>query len=199
MRRTMKTRGLHYALVAAALLPARTAHAEGVSKAGKGIVGFGLLGAEVVVFGEAIAGLDQAWLYYAGAGLGAVGGATGGYFLESSMTPKSSVLVLTAGMALAIPALIVGMDATRRHWREVEQPPAPQESPSNPPDPDAGPELVWDRLPTPASALVRWSPAGLHLAVPDVYLTETYTAWERWAFALPRNTNYTVAILSADF
>src|SRR5690606_22922433 len=156
----------------------RTACAEGVSKSGKGIVGLGLLGAEVVVFGEAIAGVDQAWLYYAGAGLGAVGGATGGYFLESSMTPKSSVLVLTAGMALAIPALIVGMDATRRHWPEVEQAPTPREAPSNPPDPEAGPELVWERMPTKADALVRWSPVGLQLSVPDVYLTETYTAWE---------------------
>jgi hypothetical protein len=183
--------------VAVGYLAPDPALAEGVSTTGKGIVGGALLGAEVVVIGEAIAGLDEEWLYYAGAGLGAVGGATGGYFLESSMSPKVSVLVLMAGMALSIPALIVGMDATRRHWPEVDQPERPNDLPSDPPDPAASPELVWQ--PMPANALVLWSPTGLHVAVPDVYLTETYTQWERWAFALPQNTNYCVPILAARF
>jgi hypothetical protein len=175
------------------------AQADGVSTTGKAIVGGGMVGAEVVVIGEAIAGVDQAWLYYAGAGLGAVGGATGGYFLESSMSPKVSVLVLMAGMALSIPALIIGMDATRRRWPEVDQPEPSRDLPSDPPDPAASPELVWTPLPSNAGALVQWSPNGIHLAVPDVYLTETYTPWQRWAYALPRDTNYHLPILAARF
>lgn len=197
----MNKLGLQIGALAISLssLAAQPAFAQGVSTTGKGIVGGGLLGAEVVVIGEAIAGLDQEWLYYAGAGLGAVGGATGGYFLESSMSPKVSVLVLMAGMALSIPALIVGMDATRRHWPEVDAPERSRDLPSDPPDPTAGPELVWERMPSDAGALVSWSPAGLRVAVPDVYLTETYTPWERWAFALPQNTNYRVPLLAARF
>lgn len=187
------------AVTASTLASVSGASAQGVSSSGKGVVGGGLLGAEVVVIGEAIAGLDEEWLYYAGAGLGAVGGATGGYFLESSMSPKVSVLVLMAGMALSIPALIVGMDATRRHWPEPEKPADQRELPSDPPDPAASPELVWKPVPATGRALVEWSPAGLNLAVPDVYLTETYTAWERWAFALPQNTNCRVPILGAHF
>lgn len=187
------------AFAVATVVTVDSARAQGVSTTGKGIVGGGLLGAEVVVIGEAIAGVDEEWLYYAGAGLGAVGGATGGYFLESAMSPRVSVLVLMAGMALSIPALIIGMDATRRHWPEVEQPERSRDLPSNPPDPSASPELVWAPLPINSGALVQWSPTGLHMAVPDVYLTETYTEGEQWAFALPRNTNYRVPILNARF
>jgi hypothetical protein len=173
--------------------------AEGVSTTGKGIVGGGLLGAELVVIGEAIAGVDQEWLYYAGAGVGAVGGATGGYFLESYISPKVSVLMLMGGMALSIPAMIVGMDATRRHWPEVDQPEPSRDLPSEPPDPTAGPELAFEPLPLRAGALVRWSEDGFGVALPDVYLTETYTPWERWAFALPRDTNVQVPLLAAHF
>ncbi len=187
------------ALAVACLATGHDARAQGVSTTGKGMVGGGLLGAELVVIGEAIAGIDQEWMYYAGAGVGAVGGATGGYFLESAMSPKVSVLMLMAGMALSIPAMIVGMDATRRHWPEVDQPEPSRDLPSEPPDPAAGPELVWEPLPTDASGLVQWSAAGVGVSLPDVYLTETYTQWERWAFALPRDTNVRLPVLTARF
>lgn len=183
---------------ASSVAPQSVAHAEGVSSSGKAIVGGGLLGAELVVIGEAIVGLEQEWMYYAGAGLGAVGGATGGYFLEPSLSPRLSVGMLMAGMALSIPALIIGMDATRRHWPEVDHPERSRDLPSDPPDPASGPELVRGPLPA-GVALVQWTPNGVRWAVPDVYLTETYTPLERWVFALPQSTNYQIPVVSARF
>lgn len=170
-----------------------------VSTTGKGIVGCGLLGAEVVVIGEAIAGLDEEWLYWAGAGIGAVGGATGGYFLEPSMSPQTSVLLLMGGMALSIPALIVSLDATRRHWPDAPPAEPYRELPSNPPDPGAGRELVFQPLPLDATPVFALSSAGLRWGIPSVYLNDTYTRWERWAFALPQSTDYTVPVLNARF
>jgi hypothetical protein len=170
-----------------------------VSTTGKGIVGCGLLGAEVVVIGEAVAGLDEEWLYWAGAGIGAVGGATGGYFLEPSMSPQTSVLVLMGGMALSIPALIVSLDATRRHWPDAPPAEPNRELPPNPPDPGSGRELVFQPLPIDATPVVGWSPEGVQWAIPSVHLSDTYTRWERWAFALPPSTDYTVPVLNARF
>src|SRR5580693_3936257 len=68
---------------AAALLgPVRTARADNVSPDGKGIVGGGLLGAEVVTIVEGIADVRSGWAYGLGALVGAGGGAVGGYFVE---------------------------------------------------------------------------------------------------------------------
>jgi hypothetical protein len=79
---------------------------------GKGIAGGALLGAELTIFGEAIAGLERPWLYWIGASAGAVGGGLGGYYVESSGAPSSSYYLLAGGMALSIPAMIVYLDAT---------------------------------------------------------------------------------------
>lgn len=183
---------------ASAVLATPEAHAETVSTTGKGLVGGGLLGAEVVVISEALIGLDQEWMYWAGAGVGAAGGAVGGYFLESSMSPQVSVVVLMGGMALAIPALVISLDATRRHWPDAPAPQGPRELPSNPPDPGSRPELVFD-IPSGARGVVDWSPEGLAWALPDVYLTNTYTPVEQWTYGLPQQTKYQVPLLSARF
>ena len=56
----------------------RAAHAEEVSPDGKGIAGGALLGAELVVFVEAIAGVHSGTAYLLGAGGGAIAGGVGG-------------------------------------------------------------------------------------------------------------------------
>lgn len=91
-----------------------TAHAEPVTPTAKGAVGGGLLGAEVVTFGEALFGVHKTWAYLVGAGVGAAGGAVGGYFLEQSVDDgRIPAYVLAGGLAALIPAIVVGLDATR--------------------------------------------------------------------------------------
>ncbi len=186
------------AAVAALSLHGREVAAQEVTSSGKGTVGCGLLGAELVVIGEAIVGVDEEWLYWTGAGVGAIGGATAGYFLEPQMSPQTSVLLLMGGMALSIPALIVSLDATRRHWPDAP-PPDQYREPSNPPDPGSARELVRLQKPVDADALLQWSASGMIWNVPSVYLTDTYTRWERWAFALPQSTDYEFSLLNAHF
>lgn len=92
----------------------RVAHAEEVSPDGKGIIGGAFLGAEVVVFAEALFGVRSTTAYLLGAGGGAIAGGLGGYALETSVDDgRIPALLLAAGLALAIPAIVVTLDQTR--------------------------------------------------------------------------------------
>jgi hypothetical protein len=92
------------------------ARADNVSPDGKGIVGGGLIGADVVTIVEGIAGVRPGWAYAVGAILGAGAGATGGYFIErASFSDDGRVptYMLAGGLALIIPALVLSLNATR--------------------------------------------------------------------------------------
>jgi hypothetical protein len=92
----------------------RTAHAEEVAPDGKGIVGGALLGGELVVFVEAIAGVRSGTAYLLGAGGGAIAGGVGGYFIEQAVDDgRVPAYLLAGGLALIIPALVVVLDQTR--------------------------------------------------------------------------------------
>jgi hypothetical protein len=93
----------------------RDARADEISPNGKGIVGGGLLGAEVITLVEGVAGVRAGWAYWLGAIVGAGGGAVGGYAVEKAVNGDGTVpmAMLAGGMALIIPALVVSLDATR--------------------------------------------------------------------------------------
>lgn len=92
----------------------KVAHAEEVSPNGKGIVGGALLGGEVVVFIEAIAGVRSGAAYLVGAGAGAAAGGVGGYFVEQAVSDgRVPAYMLAGGLALIIPALVIALDQTR--------------------------------------------------------------------------------------
>jgi hypothetical protein len=88
-------------------------------------VGGALLGAEVVVIPMGAAGLNKGWPYFVFGGLGMVGGAIGGYFLDQHFATgtdakgnitggpaEPSMFMLVGGVALVIPAVIVSLNAT---------------------------------------------------------------------------------------
>jgi len=92
----------------------KVAHAEEVSPDGKGIAGGALLGAELVVFVEAIAGVRSGTAYLLGAGAGAVAGGVGGYFVEQAVSDgRVPAYMLAGGLALIIPAIVITLDQTR--------------------------------------------------------------------------------------
>ena len=78
---------------------------------GKGLVGGALLGSEVVLLTEAAIKVKPAWAYYVGAGVGAIGGGIGGHFLESSLSSREAMYMLSAGMLLLIPTTVAAMNA----------------------------------------------------------------------------------------
>jgi hypothetical protein len=134
MRLTKEIRAVAVGAVVAAAVVAspRDAKAEQVPPTAKGITGCALLGAEVVVFGEAIFGVRSTAAYLIGAGAGAVAGGVGGYFLEQGVSDgRVPAYLLAGGLALIIPALVVAFDQTRymptegaREDRPVNVPPA---------------------------------------------------------------------------
>ena len=91
-----------------------TARADDVKPDGKGIVGGALLGGEIVVFVEAIAGVRSGTAYLLGAGGGMVAGGVGGYFVEQAVSDgRAPAYMLAGGLALIIPALVITLDQTR--------------------------------------------------------------------------------------
>jgi hypothetical protein len=132
---TIRTRRIVLAALAAGtvLLGApRAAQAEEVSPTGKGIVGTALLGAEIVVFTEAIIGVRSGTAYLLGAGGGAIAGGVGGYFIEQAVSDgRIPAYLLAGGLALVIPAVVITLDQTRylptegaREDKPVNQPPS---------------------------------------------------------------------------
>jgi hypothetical protein len=117
MLESKNTRRIVLAAVAAGtvLLGApRAAQAEEVTPTGKGIVGTAFLGAEIVVFTEAIIGVRSGTAYLLGAGGGAIAGGVGGYFIEQAVSDgRVPAYLLAGGLALIIPALVITLDQTR--------------------------------------------------------------------------------------
>jgi hypothetical protein len=109
-RRTARHLSRVALILALAAAPALS-HAQDVGKPVaadfKGAVGFGLIGAELGGVIPALAGVNAAWAYILFPVVGAAGGAVGGYYLlDHAGHAELSVVALTAGMALVIPALV---------------------------------------------------------------------------------------------
>jgi len=171
-----------------------SAHATGVSEVsttGKGTIGGALLGAEVVLLTEAAFKTQPTWAYLVGGGVGAVGGGIGGYFIEKSAAPRTTMFMLAGGMALAIPTTVAVLSATAYEPpanytqdrapvdEPVAEPPqstgAPSPAPASPAP--AGNEVTPPPAPTPTPstssvhrhhprALARRLPLDYHLSPP---------------------------------
>jgi hypothetical protein len=86
---------------------------ESIDADPKGKVGLGLLGAELGVAIPAIIGMDAWWAYVVFPVVGAAGGAIAGHFLvDEKDKAELSVVLLTAGMTLVIPTLVLAAAAT---------------------------------------------------------------------------------------
>jgi hypothetical protein len=169
-RRSSRGRALALATLAAGTVilgAPRVAHAEEVSPTGKGVIGGALLGGEVVVFIEGIAGVRSTPAYLVGAGVGAVGGGVGGYFIEQSVSDgRIPGYLLAGGLALIIPALVVALDQTRYLPTEGarEDRPVPNAPVSDPGKPGGssvvGAEPAAPAAPAPAPAAPAPTPAA---------------------------------------
>lgn len=185
------------AFLAALLTLAFSARALAAPDAtGKGISGGALLGAELTIFGEAIAGLEAPWLYWLGAGVGAAGGGFGGYYVETSGAARSSYYLLASGMALSIPALIVYLDATNEARRSL-------------PVIDSGPdydEEPLDELDAPtARSRVMSTPIDSAVDRPSLWLMPTFSfepvhdSFEVSELSAPRTTRVMVSLVRGVF
>jgi hypothetical protein len=107
--------------------PASLTHAQNnqVEADFKGAVGLGLVGAELGAVIPALAGVEATWAYIVFPVVGAAAGGLAGYLaLDNADQVELSVVALTAGMALILPALIATLQLTS--YDEPDQaPPAP--------------------------------------------------------------------------
>src|SRR5689334_17997200 len=96
-----------------------------VTAIGKGMVGGGLLGAEVVCITIGAIGVNRAWPYLVFGTVGAAGGVVGGFFVEKASVAEPSLYMLAGGLALVIPTLIVTLNATKYKPPESDRPDEP--------------------------------------------------------------------------
>ena len=101
------------AVTVAWLAHAGVAQAQQASPNGKGIVGGALLGAELVMDVEAAFKVKSPWAYFGGGLAGAAAGGVGGYFVEQNVdTAQVPMLMLAAGITLAIPTTVAVLSAS---------------------------------------------------------------------------------------
>jgi hypothetical protein len=177
-----------------------------VSGTGKGIVGGGLLGAEVVDLTLGAIGVQRAWPYLVLGAMGAAGGAAGGYFVEQD-SPDGAVYMLAGGMALVIPTLVVALNATSYHPPETDQTEPVQNQPSGEPV-KAGVSITSKaeqrkhvaRVPVHyALSLVDFYRGTLALGMPAVELRPRYTMQEMAMFGVEQRTEVRVPLFQAAF
>lgn len=144
----------------------------------KGMIGLGLIGAELGFVIPAVSGLHDTWAFIVFPIAGAAGGATAGYFLleKGDGHPELAVAALTAGMALAIPALLVTLSATAYN-------------------PEEAAEVADLRSP----GLVRLSERGVRLAPPAISVAPGASARESLRTGASTARELHVAVLSGKF
>jgi hypothetical protein len=202
------------ALVGAAAFvgPEREARADNVSPDGKGIVGGGLLGAEVVTIVEGIADVSSGWAYAIGAVVGAGGGAVGGYFVEqNSSDGKAPMYLLAGGLALVIPAIVLTVNGTRYRPQEGSTDDnVPTGSPADPGAPSgnvlgAPPPARPSGAPTSSSrapglpSLVDVGEGELRMGVPAVDVRPVFSVAEQKQYGTASVTEVKVPMLRVVF
>lgn len=203
--------------VGAALIAApSTARAEGpVTGTAKGIVGGALLGAEVVMMPMGIAGLKPWWPYLVFGGVGAVGGAVGGWAVEQAAPPAEAPLyMLAGGLALIIPTLVLTLNATTKKDYGDETTAPPVTDPNKPGEPapdgttvtvtsDARKQLKLKRKPVNEqrvpTAAIDLSGDAVRMGIPAIVIKPMYSDVERSMFGVAQQTEVRIPVFSAAF
>jgi hypothetical protein len=176
------------------LAQAAPAHAQAktVPPDGKGIVGLGLIGAELGFVLPAVAGINDTWAFVVFPVLGAAGGAAAGYFgIEQGGHTELAVASLTAGMALLIPALVITVSETRYDPEEDEDFASASSRASHRAD---------TRDPrTAGTGMLRVAERGVAVAAPALSLVSTASVSGRDALASSRVTGAQLSVVSGRF
>jgi hypothetical protein len=201
--------------------------ADSVSGDGKGIVGGALLGGELVTITMGIIGVEDGWPYFVFGGLGAVGGALGGFAVEQADPPAEAPLfMLAGGLTLIVPALVISLNAVADDDPVEETPPSdseraepPQPAPGAPAAPPASgsgsvnlgaqreaadPSRKVARSSRPratprARGAVDLGSERLELGVPAVQVQPLYTQQEISRYGVTQGTEVRVPVISAAF
>ena len=200
-------------------VPVRDARADNVNPAGKGIVGGGLLGAEIVTITEGLAGARPWWAYLVGGVAGAAAGAVGGYFIEQdhglSGDGRVPTYMLAGGLALIIPAVVIALDATRympeEGATEDHAPPGPAAEPGTPGGSVITPAPATAPAPAPAPAPAAAPPApppqslldvhdgAFRMGVPVPNVRPVFSVREQRQYGMQAQTELSMPVLHVTF
>ncbi len=204
------------AVAVAVLVGSRGASADEVQPTGKGIAGGALLGAEVVILGEAAIGARSAWWYALGLAAGGGGGGYLGWRIEQGGDGKTSLYMLAGGMALVIPTTVAMLQATSYHPPDdyTEDRPStafPDADPvratpgavpaAAPPAPTSSLHMHWSSPSRPvALGLVDVASTGaLSLSVPAVEVRPLYTQVEQQQFGVAQAAEVRMPVVAGTF
>jgi hypothetical protein len=186
--------------------PTGTARADEVGSSGKGIVGGGLLGAEVVTMVESIVGVHAGWAYAVGAVAGAGGGAVGGYFVEhNSSDGRAPTYMLAGGLALIIPAVVLILDGTRYRPEEgATEDNAPVGPAAEPGAPGGGvvsppPGSVRPAPPPPPQSLLDMHEGAVRMGVPVPDVRPVFSLAEQRQYGARAETELRMPVLHVTF
>ncbi len=166
---------------------------EKIPSGAKGTVGLGLLGAESVLAVEAAFGVKKWWAYAIGGGLGAVGGAVGGYLIDQSDNAELSTGLLVGGLVFAIPTTIAVLSASAY---------SPQQNPSV--DDNLSPaaraeEQAQLSVYRPHSLVGIDEFGDLGLEMPAIQIAPVYSKQARQIYSLPDASSVRVPVFSLMF
>lgn len=178
----------------------------------KGLIGLGLVGAELGLVIPAAAGLDDTWALILFPVIGAAGGAVAGHFLiDNKDNARAAVAMLTVGMALIVPALVLTLAVTAYDPEDDADDDdddggggdeAAEEAPAaEPAEPDAEEQAAIRRQRAVAagSGLLRYGSERLQLGVPGVGMQLAYSQDELARFGGDQRTEFHVSLFSGSF
>lgn len=190
---------------------AQTDPPEQVDSNVKGIVGLGLIGAELGFVIPAAAGLHETWAFIVFPVVGAVGGGLAGHFLiEENNATEVAVAMLATGLALVIPATVLTAKFTS-YDPSRDEPPPPPGGPAAADREGAAPgERLARRLPSPParlrptdllarSGVLRLAPDGLRLGVPGLHLRPDLNRSEADLYGIDQRLVVHLPLFSGSF
>jgi hypothetical protein len=188
-----------------------------VNSTPKGIIGGALLGMEAGTIVESIAGVRNGWVYLASDIVLGAGGAAAGYEVEkTSSSGTAPVLMLAGGLGLAIPAIVLTLDALVTRSDNASEDNAPTNAPpANPgapgksivgpapaatPAPAAAPHAQLAPAPSKVHlSLVDVNRAGMHLGVPMPEVRPVFSMSELRQYGLAQQTEVRMPLVQIAF
>ena len=180
---------------------AGNAHAQEASPTAKGVIGGALLGGEAVLVIQAAFGVQSPWAYLGGGLAGGVAGGVGGYFIERDSSARVPMLMLAAGMALAIPTTVAVLSATAYEppLSYVQDTPPADEPVADPPRPTSKRDERQRAHSLTPPALIDFEPRRITLSVPSVALYDVYTQKEVATLGVRQATELRIPVLNVLF
>lgn len=190
---------------------------------GKGILGGGILGAEIgfmvnaLIVNAGVHELDEWWAWILFPAIGAAGGAIGGYYAleDPNMQqgfPEVAVAVFAISMALIVPTFVGvlaltaynpgpdtggGTGATGDEDASGDEAAPSDETPAA--EPDSTSQSARERILAGGPGLLRFDGGRVLLGIPMITSAPSYTAEERAHMPLPRMADVRIPVVSGAF